>query len=120
MLKRLTLEGKEQLRKEMGSRLRYIRNLYGFSREKLAEELDVSLAQISQIERGERGINAESLIGICSVFQCSSDYLLMGKENFTNETSGSKIGFSIDSLNDHSKQKIADFIDFAKSLQLKQ
>ena len=119
MPQRLTSTGKATLRKEMGSRLRSIRKFYGYTREELSEALDLSLAHIGLIERGERGLNAESLIGICSVFQCSADYLLTGKENFAHKipADGSQQLMSIDLLNDHSKQKLSEFI---RSLSLQQ
>ena len=43
----------KRLLKVFGEHLRNVRKLYGFSQSKLANTADVSLSQISRIERGE-------------------------------------------------------------------
>ncbi len=70
---------------EIGERVRQVRVSRGFSREALAELLDISTLFLSYIECGQRGMSLQTLQNICQVLNVSSDYLLFGKEN--NETS---------------------------------
>jgi len=120
MTKRLTKEGKMALRKEIGTRLRGLRKSFGLSIDVLAEQLGITPSHIGLMERGERGLSAEFLISVSALFQCSSDFLLTGKD-----FSGPSIKFgsspaatTIDLLlNDHAKQKLSEFI---MSLSLQQ
>ena len=113
MAKRLSKEEKVELRKEIGGRLRSIREASGFSIRELAECLDLTPGFIGLIEKGERGLSAELLINISSIFNCSADYLLTGAQNAsaTNPHSKSNQTTEIDLLlNAQSRKKLADFI----------
>ena len=65
-------------KKEIGSRLRYKREQTGYSREKLGELCSLSPRFIANIELGDSTFSLDSLIAICNVLSCSSDYLLFG------------------------------------------
>lgn len=66
--------------KEFGKRLKEIRMSKGITQEKLAEELNVSWAHISKMERGTRSCSIDLLIALSGYFEVSTDYLLTGKE----------------------------------------
>jgi transcriptional regulator with XRE-family HTH domain len=104
-------ENKATLRKAMGKRLRGVREDFGMSREELSAELGITPNFLGLIERGGRGISAEKLVKICEIFQCTSDYLLTGKEKFASNIPCSPLAMSIDLLlNDNAKQKLSEFI----------
>lgn len=67
--------------KEIGIRLRRLREDHGFTREKLAEYVDLSDKFIYEVENGRKGFSAMTLIRFCSVFQVSSDYILLGEKS---------------------------------------
>ena len=71
--------------KLMGIRLRQRREQLGYSREELAEKLDVSSKFCSDIELGVKGVSLNTL----AILSLSTDYILFGDDTKTisnNET----------------------------------
>ena len=64
--------------KEMGKRIRSRREALGFSREKLAELLDVSPQFVADIEYGNKGISIKRFYLLSQVLDVTADYLLAG------------------------------------------
>ncbi|MCI8490832.1 MAG: helix-turn-helix transcriptional regulator [Lachnospiraceae bacterium] len=62
----------------MGERIRQARNSAGYTQEKLAEMIDVTIQYISDLERGVVGTSIPTLVKICEALSVSSDFLLMG------------------------------------------
>lgn len=71
----------EKLLQEMGLRVSRRRKELGLTQEQVAEQMDVSIQMISNLELGRKAIRPENLIKICSVLSTSADYLLTGKHN---------------------------------------
>lgn len=71
-----------RVRKELniciGERVRQARNASGYTQEKLAEKLDVTIQYVSDLERGVVGTSIPTLVRICESLSVSSDFLLMG------------------------------------------
>lgn len=65
---------------EIGRRLRRRRETAGYTRERLGELCSLSPRFIANIELGDSTFSLDSLMTICQVLSCSSDYLLFGKE----------------------------------------
>ena len=66
----------EQTLKEVGMRIRNLRNSRDFTREVLAEKTGLSVQAISKIEDGERNFKILSLISISRALEVDTDYLL--------------------------------------------
>lgn len=64
---------------KIGEQILHKRKQFGYSREQLAEKLDLSWQYISNVECGHRGISLDTLIKLCEIFQVSSDYFLFGE-----------------------------------------
>ena len=62
----------------IGERLKKARVEKNMTQEKLAEQLDVSIAFLSRIERGSSHINLKRLQQLCSILDVSEGYLLSG------------------------------------------
>lgn len=62
----------------MYKRIRKAREEMGYTREKFAEKLDVSVSYLAEVERGKMGISVKMLLKICTVLGLSADYLLFG------------------------------------------
>ena len=62
------------------TRIRKAREEKGYTREKFAEKLDVSVSYLAELERGRTGISVKMLIKVCNVLGLSSDYVLFGEE----------------------------------------
>ena len=74
-------------KKLTGSRLRKQRNLLNLTREQFAEKIDISPQFLAEIENGTKGMSAETLYKICCNCGISANFLLIGKEHFSLESS---------------------------------
>jgi transcriptional regulator with XRE-family HTH domain len=107
------------LRRQMGGRLRTLRQEIGMNVDELAMQLDITPSFLGLIERGDRGMSAERLIDICEFFKCSADFILTGADRISPEIpiGTSNLAKSIDLLlSEHSKEKLADFIKTVKPI----
>ena len=64
----------------MHTRIRAARETMGYTRETFAEQLDVSVSYLAELERGRTGISVKTLIKVCNVLGLSADYVLFGTE----------------------------------------
>ena len=64
----------------MHTRIRKAREELGYTRERFAEQLDVSVSYMAEVERGRTGISVKMLIKICRLLGLSADYVLFGDE----------------------------------------
>ena len=58
------------------NRIRDLRSARGMQQADLAKELSVSRVSISRYETGERDPDIETILRLCDIFGCTSDYLL--------------------------------------------
>lgn len=63
----------------MYARIRKAREDAGYTREKFAELLDVSVSYLAEVERGRSNVSVKTLIKICNVLGLSADYVLFGE-----------------------------------------
>lgn len=50
----------------------------GYTRERFAEKLDVSVSYLAELERGRTGISVKMLVKVCQLLGLSADYVLFG------------------------------------------
>ena len=62
------------------TRIRKAREDLGYTREQIAEKLEVSVSYMAEVERGRTGISVKMLVKICEVLGLSADYVLFGEE----------------------------------------
>ena len=63
---------------QIGLRLREKREQAGYTREKLGELCSLSPRFIANVELGDSTFSIDSLMTVCRVLSCSSDYILFG------------------------------------------
>ena len=56
--------------KEIGQRIKELRNSYGYTQDKLAEMVDLTTDHIRSMEAGRRGVTAETLTKLKRVLMC--------------------------------------------------
>ena len=64
----------------MHTRIRKARENMGYTRERFAEKLDVSVSYLAELERGRTGISVKMLVKVCNILGLSADYVLFGTE----------------------------------------
>ena len=69
----------------MHTRIRQAREKMGYTRERFAEKLDVSVSYLAELERGRTGISVKMLVKVCNVLGLSADYVLFGEEKKEND-----------------------------------
>lgn len=95
---------------EIGKRIRKRRERLGYTRECLAEKIDVTPKFCSDIELGVKGMSVSTLCRIATVLNLSTDYILFGaKEN--NE----EISSVLAALNRCPEEKLGYLEDIIKS-----
>lgn len=62
--------------KEVGKRIRYQRELLGYTREDVAEALDITPKFCSDIELGLKGMSLQTLYNISKILKITTDYIL--------------------------------------------
>lgn len=82
----------------LGSRIRARRDALKLSRERLAEQIDVSPRFLADVEGGRVGVSIETLKQLSQALDVSSDYLLgiSAKQNGTSDYLAQKLS-SLDS-----------------------
>ena len=68
--------------KEVGQRLKQLREEHNYSQTQVAEYLGIDQSNLSKIERGERNFKLSSLIKLCSLYNCSQDYILCRSDEY--------------------------------------
>ncbi len=75
-LPRLCGNRMENIMKQIGSRIRKLRNAQGWTQGELAEKLEISPSTVGMYEQGRRKPDGEMLVKLCEVFSVSTDSLL--------------------------------------------
>ncbi len=73
----------EEIRREIGDRIREARMKSGLTQSQLAETLDVSTSFLSEVETGKKGMSFETFYAICESIEVSSDFILFGPDAIT-------------------------------------
>lgn len=66
------------LNKEVGRRIRILREEKEMTREELANKAEITTKFLYEIEKGRKGMSANNLCKISTALSCSCDYLLFG------------------------------------------
>ena len=74
------MKERKEINIQIGRRIQKARETSGYTQEKLADKVGVSIQYISDLERGIVGTSVPTLIKICNTLCVSSDYILMGKD----------------------------------------
>lgn len=69
----------DAVKTQIGRRLREKREQAGYTREQLGELCSLSPRFLANIELGDSTFSLDSLMTVCRVLSCSSDYLLYGR-----------------------------------------
>ena len=65
----------------IGKRIQQVRKARRYTQAEVAEMINMSSKNLSQLERGMTGISLSTLINICKALNVSADYILFGIEN---------------------------------------
>lgn len=63
---------------KMGTRIRQVRKVKGWSQDELAKRCGISMSFLGHIERGTRIMSLETFVSICEALDTDADELLWG------------------------------------------
>ena len=95
---------------KIGKNIQKIRKSNGYTQEKLAEEVEVSVRYISDIEQDKSKPSYEVLIKICNVFQISLDQVFSEYLNIKENKSMEYSLAGFDKLSKKDKETIENLI----------
>lgn len=67
---------------ESGERIRELCEIQNYTRERLAEKVDISAKFLYQIEVGKKGFSADTLCRLSKALCVSCDYIMYGEEKW--------------------------------------
>lgn len=67
--------------KAIGTRILEKRKQMNLTQEQIAEQMDVSIQMVSNLERGNKAIKIDNLIKISRILGVSTDYILTGTQS---------------------------------------
>lgn len=103
----------DNLKKEIGIRIRNRRKEFCLTQEKLAELLNISVKHFSEVERGLAGLSLENLIKLSDILCVSIDYLVKG---VSNNESPENIHIKLNDIEKEKVQLLQSLIDIAVQL----
>lgn len=89
----------------LGDRIKEVRKQQGFTQEQLAEQVDITLEYISQIERGLKVPSLQVFIKLVEALDVSADYLLRDTVSTRNLYGDKQLGSRLGRLTP--KQRVA-------------
>lgn len=96
------------VRKQVGQRIRELREIQRYTREGLAAKIEMSANHLYEIEAGRKGVSAELLSKISVALSVSSDYILFGIDNGNQSTE--KVLTVLEGMSVQQKTRIHEFI----------
>lgn len=96
--------------KLIGSRIKENRKQSGKTQEWLAEQIDVSVGYISQIERGITKINLETLGEICSILGGDIAYIVSGSATEQNTYLADEVSTKFALLSERDKKIVVELM----------
>lgn len=102
------------LKQEIGHRVRECRLQAGYTQAQCAEIMDISVNFLSEIETGKKGMSQETIYKFCKQLQISADYLLFGSQP---QELPQDLVQLVNSLSDKELSALAEYIVALQKLQ---
>lgn len=93
---------------EVGERIRELRESQNYTREGLAEKVDISAKFLYEIEVGKKGFSADTLCRVSQALSVSCDYIMYGEEK--EHRSAEKIICVLEMLEPKQVSKVQDIL----------
>lgn len=91
----------------MGRRIAQRRRSLGLTQEQVAEQMNVSVQMISNLEQGRKAIRPENLARISAILGVSTDYLLLGSK----DTGSAALSAKLSALPPEQQSAIGQIVD---------
>ena len=95
-------------RKKVGNRIRELREMHNYTREGMAEMVEISPKFLYEIESGKKGFSSDVLCKIARTLTVSCDYIMLGED--TGSGGKEKIICVLEKLEPRQTSKIQDIL----------
>ncbi|MCM1263935.1 MAG: helix-turn-helix domain-containing protein [Butyrivibrio sp.] len=102
------------LKMKIGERIRELREMQNYTRERFAEKVSISSKFLYEIETGRKGFSAETLCKIAQALSVSCDYIMYGEEKESRNIQ--KIACVLEMLEPRQISKIYDILKVLYSM----
>ena len=104
---------------DIGGRIREIREIKGYTREKLAEYAEISANFLWEIESGRKSIGVLNLAKLALALDVSTDYLIFGtQQSRANETVNAVLSALPDELKGNFEKMVEVFTDTVRKCKV--
>ena len=105
------------LNKEVGERIKYLREVNGYTREVFADKIGISSKFLYEIETGRKGFSASTLLKISKALSVSCDYILCGHQQ-DNKVS-KQLQDILESMDPGQMERVKDIISLVRDISKK-
>ncbi|WP_297899241.1 helix-turn-helix domain-containing protein [Methanobrevibacter sp.] len=71
------------MEKKIGARIKKLREDSKYTQEQIASYLEINQGHLSKIESGDRKLNLKLLDKLCSLYNCSHEYILLKSDEYS-------------------------------------
>ena len=100
----------------IGKQVRRLRKERGWSREYLAEKVNISVNFLGQFERGEKSVRLETFIAIANALEVSADTLLLGVVEQSCASKCSALEEKLKDLTGSDREKMLEILQIIETL----
>ncbi|MBQ4631516.1 MAG: helix-turn-helix transcriptional regulator [Clostridia bacterium] len=96
---------------ELGSMIRKVRLMKGYTQEVLAEKADIGLMYYGEIERGVKMLSMKTFINIIEALEVSADYILQNELSSGKEYVFDELTKKLEGLTPQQRKTASDILD---------
>lgn len=97
---------------KIGKRLQAIRKAYGYTQERLAEEIECSTRYIGDIEQDRSKPSYEVLVRICNTFNIGMDEIFSSYLDIKDRKESNLLLYGFEKLKQNNKETIVHMIEY--------
>ena len=96
--------------RQIGHRIKEIRESRGYTQEQLAEKLNLSVQHVSVIERGVKSPRLDTFIRIANILEINADYLLKDVLRVSSQLMSNELYKMLGQVSEKEKRRILEVV----------
>ena len=96
--------------KQIGRRIKEIRESRGYTQEQLAEKLNLSVQHVSVIERGVKSPRLDTFVRIANILEINADYLLRDVLHVSSQLTSNELYDMLGQVSEKEKRRILEVV----------
>ena len=96
--------------KQIGRRIKEIRESRGYTQEQVAEKLNLSVQHVSVIERGVKSPRLDTFVRIANILEINADYLLRDVLRVSSQLTSNELYKMLGQVSEKEKRRILEVV----------